>query len=199
MNRQDAKDAKEIESLEKVVVGALLHASPPGHGGRSVRSVRSVRSLSKSKSKSKSGSIPALVGAWPLSPPNCPAELRQHRNNTVAVPGFSCPNPFDTDSDTDPDPDPASPWTYSDDRKVGLQERIIPKNPPKRYGSEHGPTHPHGQVETATAPSAGSSPGPDGDARLGKRLPFRTSSGWGPIPLICSRSSPSCPAGPQSC
>jgi hypothetical protein len=50
-----------------------------------------------------------------LIPPNCPAELRQHRNNTVAVPGFSCPNPFDTDSDTDPDPDPASPVTYSDD------------------------------------------------------------------------------------
>jgi len=54
-----------------------------------------------------------------MPPPNLTAELRQQRNNTVAVPGFSCPNPimhpFDTDSDTDPDPDPASPWTYSDD------------------------------------------------------------------------------------
>ncbi|MDD8045412.1 MAG: hypothetical protein PHF14_03005 [Verrucomicrobiota bacterium] len=42
---------------------------------------------------------------------NFTAELGQHRNNSVAVPGFSCPNPiscpFDTDSDTDPDPDPS--------------------------------------------------------------------------------------------
>ena len=37
-------------------------------------------------------------------------------------------------------------------------------------------THPYGQVENATAPSAGGSPDPDGKARLGKRLPFRTSS-----------------------
>ncbi|MGI6302272.1 MAG: hypothetical protein ACOX52_19950 [Verrucomicrobiota bacterium] len=46
------------------------------------------------------------------------AELCQHRNNSVAAPGFSCPNPiprsFDTDSDTDPDPDLASPFTFSD-------------------------------------------------------------------------------------
>jgi len=67
MNRQDAKDAKEIENLEKVVIGAsigfglhesnglagarkgaLLQASPPGN------SCRSVRSLSESKSKSGS-------------------------------------------------------------------------------------------------------------------------------------------------
>ncbi|MDD8047374.1 MAG: hypothetical protein PHF14_12995 [Verrucomicrobiota bacterium] len=34
------------------------------------------------------------------------------------------------------------------------------------------PTHRHGLVETATALSAGGTPGPDGDARLGKRLPF---------------------------
>ncbi|MDD8044693.1 MAG: hypothetical protein PHC78_13105 [Verrucomicrobiota bacterium] len=51
---------------------------------------------------------------------NFAAELCQHRNNTVAVPGFSCPNPitrsFDTETDSDPDPDLASPWTFSDDR-----------------------------------------------------------------------------------
>ena len=36
-------------------------------------------------------------------------ELCPHRNNTVAVPGFSYPNPimrpFDTETDSDPDPD----------------------------------------------------------------------------------------------
>ena len=96
MNRQDAKDAKEIESLEKVVIGAsigyelqelgpprkgtLLPASPPGIGRRSVRSVRSVRS--------KSGSIPALVGTWlSFTAQNLTAELGLHRNNTVAAPG----------------------------------------------------------------------------------------------------------------
>jgi len=46
------------------------------------------------------------------------AELCQHRNNTVAVPGFSCPNPitrpFDTKTDSDPDPDLASPLPFSD-------------------------------------------------------------------------------------
>ncbi|MDD8047321.1 MAG: hypothetical protein PHF14_12730 [Verrucomicrobiota bacterium] len=43
----------------------------------------------------------------------------QHRNNTVAAPGFASPNPiprsFDTEADSDPDPDLASPWTFSDD------------------------------------------------------------------------------------
>ena len=38
---------------------------------------------------------------------NFTAELGQHRNNTVAAPGFSGPNPitrpFDTETDTDPD------------------------------------------------------------------------------------------------
>ncbi|MGI6299635.1 MAG: hypothetical protein ACOX52_01035 [Verrucomicrobiota bacterium] len=38
------------------------------------------------------------------------------------------------------------------------------------------PTHPHGQVENATAPSAGGSPDPDGKSSLGKRLPFRSTS-----------------------
>ncbi|MDD8047419.1 MAG: hypothetical protein PHF14_13220 [Verrucomicrobiota bacterium] len=49
---------------------------------------------------------------------NFAAKWCQHRNNTVAVPGFSCPNPttrpFDTDADSDPDPDLASPWAFSD-------------------------------------------------------------------------------------
>ncbi|MDD8047602.1 MAG: hypothetical protein PHF14_14155 [Verrucomicrobiota bacterium] len=44
------------------------------------------------------------------------AGLCQHRNNTVALPGFSCPNPITTpfDTETDSDPDLASPWTFSD-------------------------------------------------------------------------------------
>ncbi|MGI6301664.1 MAG: hypothetical protein ACOX52_11490 [Verrucomicrobiota bacterium] len=49
---------------------------------------------------------------------NFAAEWCQHRNNTVAVPGFLWPNPitrpFDTEADSDPDPDLASPWTFSD-------------------------------------------------------------------------------------
>ncbi|MDD8045247.1 MAG: hypothetical protein PHF14_02160 [Verrucomicrobiota bacterium] len=48
---------------------------------------------------------------------NFTAELCQHRNNTVAVPGFSCPNPLtrpsDTETDSNPDPDLASPLTFS--------------------------------------------------------------------------------------
>ncbi|HCF94330.1 MAG TPA: hypothetical protein DEW46_04660 [Verrucomicrobia bacterium] len=40
------------------------------------------------------------------------------------------------------------------------------------------PTHSHGQVENATAPSAGGSPDPDGRAWLGMRLPFRTGSSY---------------------
>jgi hypothetical protein len=44
---------------------------------------------------------------------NFATEWCRHRNNTVAVPGVSWPNPitrpFDTDTDTDPDPDLASP------------------------------------------------------------------------------------------
>ena len=38
---------------------------------------------------------------------NLTVELYQHRNNTVAVPGFSCPNPITRPFDTDPDSDPA--------------------------------------------------------------------------------------------
>jgi hypothetical protein len=49
---------------------------------------------------------------------NLAAELCQHRSNTVARPGSSCPNPiphqFDTDTDTDPDPDLASPLNFGD-------------------------------------------------------------------------------------
>jgi hypothetical protein len=51
---------------------------------------------------------------------NFTAELCQHRNNTVAVPGFICPNPisrpFDTETDSDSDPELASPLPFSDDR-----------------------------------------------------------------------------------
>ncbi|MGI6302865.1 MAG: hypothetical protein ACOX52_17660 [Verrucomicrobiota bacterium] len=39
------------------------------------------------------------------------------------------------------------------------------------------PTHPDRLVENVTAPSAGGSPNPDGEVRLGKRLPFRTAAG----------------------
>ncbi|MGI6300009.1 MAG: hypothetical protein ACOX52_02970 [Verrucomicrobiota bacterium] len=50
---------------------------------------------------------------------NFAAKLCQNRNNTVPIPGFSCPYPtprsFDTETDSDPDPDRASPWTFSDD------------------------------------------------------------------------------------
>jgi hypothetical protein len=51
---------------------------------------------------------------------------------------------------------------------LGLQKRVSPKC------MDHGidPTHPHGQVENATASSAGGSPDPDGKVRLGPRLPF---------------------------
>ena len=51
---------------------------------------------------------------------NFAGELCQNRNNTVAVPGFSCLNPstspFDTETDSDPDPDLASLLTFSADR-----------------------------------------------------------------------------------
>ncbi|MGI6303927.1 MAG: hypothetical protein ACOX52_23200 [Verrucomicrobiota bacterium] len=53
---------------------------------------------------------------------NFTAELCQHRNNTVAVPGFSGPNPitypFDTETDSDPAPDFASPLPFSDDLEL---------------------------------------------------------------------------------
>jgi hypothetical protein len=59
---------------------------------------------------------------------NFAAELCQNRNNTVAAPGFSCPNPmphpFDTETDSDPDPDLASPLTFSDDLQTGKGQRL---------------------------------------------------------------------------
>ncbi|MDD8046961.1 MAG: hypothetical protein PHF14_10900 [Verrucomicrobiota bacterium] len=60
---------------------------------------------------------------------NFTAELCPHRNNTVAVPGFSCPNPFtrpfDTDTDSDPDPELASPSSFSDGlRSSSLSEKV---------------------------------------------------------------------------
>ncbi|MGI6302451.1 MAG: hypothetical protein ACOX52_15550 [Verrucomicrobiota bacterium] len=58
------------------------------------------------------------MASGPHASSNFAAEWCQHRNNTVAVPGFLWPNPitrpFDTDPDSDPDPDLASPWTFSD-------------------------------------------------------------------------------------
>ncbi|MGI6304045.1 MAG: hypothetical protein ACOX52_23810 [Verrucomicrobiota bacterium] len=38
------------------------------------------------------------------------------------------------------------------------------------------PTHPDRLLENVTAPSAGGSPGPDGEVRLRMRLPFRRTS-----------------------
>ena len=46
--------------------------------------------------------------------------------------------------------------------------------PPKSMDQGVGPIPPHGQVENVTAPSAGDSPGPDGEVGLRMRLPFRT-------------------------
>ncbi|MGI6302101.1 MAG: hypothetical protein ACOX52_13755 [Verrucomicrobiota bacterium] len=45
------------------------------------------------------------------------------------------------------------------------------------------PTHLHRQVENATAPSAGGSSDPDGKVWMGKRIPFRTTSCQGCLPL----------------
>ena len=54
---------------------------------------------------------------------NFAAELCQHRNNTVEVPGFPCPNSitrlFDTETDNDPDADLASPLNFSDSLRLG--------------------------------------------------------------------------------
>jgi hypothetical protein len=64
---------------------------------------------------------------------NHAAELCQNRNNTVAAPGFSCPNPmphpFDTETGSDPDPDLASPLTFSDDLQIGTGLRLPPRCP----------------------------------------------------------------------
>ena len=48
---------------------------------------------------------------------NFTAELCQHRNQTVSLPGFACPNPITRpfDTDTDSDFDLASPLAFSDD------------------------------------------------------------------------------------
>ena len=63
------------------------------------------------------GIDPVLFCTWPSEHrSNFTAELCQHRNNTVAVPGFSCPNPITRSFDSDSNPHLASPWTFSDDR-----------------------------------------------------------------------------------
>jgi hypothetical protein len=67
---------------------------------------------------------------------NFTAELCQHHNNTVALPGFVCPNPitrpFDTETDSDPDPDFASPLTSSD----GIQLEVVRKGLRIRMGRD---------------------------------------------------------------
>ncbi|MGI6300186.1 MAG: hypothetical protein ACOX52_03880 [Verrucomicrobiota bacterium] len=74
----------------------------------------------ESGSGSESGSIPVLFGTCRS---NFIAEWCQHRNNTVAVPGFSCLNPstspFDTETDSDPDPDFTLPLTFPDGLYAG--------------------------------------------------------------------------------
>ncbi|MGI6300412.1 MAG: hypothetical protein ACOX52_05045 [Verrucomicrobiota bacterium] len=77
--------------------------------------------MSESGSGSESGSQ-SICSEWHfalIDRSNFTAELCQHPQNRVAVPGFSCPYPipppFDTEADSDPDPDPASPSTFSDD------------------------------------------------------------------------------------
>ena len=77
------------------------------------RGGQSVRSLSKSKSESES--IPVLVGTRPSQHrSNFTAKFAQHHHNTVARPGFSCPNPIPPpfDSDTAPDPELVSPSIF---------------------------------------------------------------------------------------
>jgi hypothetical protein len=65
---------------------------------------------------------------------NFAAELCQHRNNTVATPGFSCLNPitrpFDTETDSDPDPELALPLSFSDDLKRHFMSTPQPTIPP---------------------------------------------------------------------
>ncbi|MDD8046252.1 MAG: hypothetical protein PHF14_07310 [Verrucomicrobiota bacterium] len=66
---------------------------------------------------------------------NLAAKLCRHRNNTVAIPGFSCPNPitrpFDTEADSESDL--ASPLPFSDDLKqVGHAPPTANTLPPGR-------------------------------------------------------------------
>ncbi|MGI6303620.1 MAG: hypothetical protein ACOX52_21555 [Verrucomicrobiota bacterium] len=56
---------------------------------------------------------------------------------------------------------------------LGLQKTVFPRRVGIRVLTL---IHSHGQVENATAPSAGGSPNPDGEARLGTRQPFRKTS-----------------------
>jgi hypothetical protein len=55
-------------------------------------------------------------------------------------------------------------------------ETVYLKIPQKCRLQSIEPTHLHRQVENATAPSAGNSPDPDGEIRLGKQLAFWTAS-----------------------
>ncbi|MGI6301948.1 MAG: hypothetical protein ACOX52_12960, partial [Verrucomicrobiota bacterium] len=62
---------------------------------------------------------------------NFAAKSCQHRNNTVALPGFSCPNPITRPFDTEPDSDPelASPLTFSDGLTLGFSDGLLPARP----------------------------------------------------------------------
>ncbi|MDD8045385.1 MAG: hypothetical protein PHF14_02865 [Verrucomicrobiota bacterium] len=64
---------------------------------------------------------------------NFTAALCQHRNNTVAAPGFSCPNPikrpFDTETDSDPDPGSPPPSPHAQRTSISRPDfvcRVIP-------------------------------------------------------------------------
>ncbi|HCF95606.1 MAG TPA: hypothetical protein DEW46_11125, partial [Verrucomicrobia bacterium] len=58
------------------------------------------------------GIVPCSVWRLPSEhPSNIASELGQHRNSTIALPGFLCPNPITRPFDTDPER--ASPSAFS--------------------------------------------------------------------------------------
>ncbi len=59
---------------------------------------------------------------------------------------------------------------------LGPLKTVYLINIPKGRDQSMDPIHPHGQVENATAPSAGGSPDLDGEVRLGKRRTFSDAS-----------------------
>ena len=153
-----------------------------------VRGGRSVRSLHKSGSGSESGSIPLLVGALPswtaqTSLPSCDitATIRlRYPVSQVRIPSrvLSIPRPIATPTPILLHHRPFRiPSSNLLQRNVWMDHNI-------------GPTHFHGQIENATAPSAGGSPDGNGEIRLGKRLPFRagSGSGWGGLPQRSQRA-----------
>jgi hypothetical protein len=106
------------------------------------KSCRPVRSLSESKSKSlsKSGSIPVLIGAA--------RPLTEHSSNLATV--WSAPRQYRC----------ATRFL-----NVRIPFRVLPRPIPIllcHLSFRTAPTHPYGKVENATAPSAGGFPVPDG-------------------------------------